>query len=285
MAYIDLHTHSNCSDGVLSPEELVGAAARAGLDTISLTDHDSIAGVARAIAAAEKYGIKVLPGVELSVAWQDWHDVHLLGYGIDIDNAPLLQALDNFAAQRANRNLEIIASVNRKLTAKGLEQLLPEEVTALADGVLGRPHIARALMARGYVSNMEEAFEHYLVPCNVPKAYWPMADAISAIHQAGGAAVLAHPTSITRDTDLLEKIIKDLSKIGLDGVEIYNSMASEAEASFLQGIANSLKLITTAGSDFHGIDEQDCIGKGRSGIRFSDALLPPLYEKIKLQKQ
>lgn len=275
MAYIDLHTHSNCSDGVLSPEELVTAARQAGLVAISLTDHDNITGVPRAIAAGEKAGIMVIPGVELSVAWHDWHDVHLLGYDIDIKNAELLKALDRFATQRANRNLEIISSINRKLVQKGLVQLTVEEVTNLADGVLGRPHIARALIARNHVQDMDEAFEQYLVPCNVPKTYWPMADAIIAIHNAGGIAVLAHPTSISHDLALLRKTIEELATIGLDGVEVYNSMASETEAAFLQEVAHNLKLITTAGSDFHGISPEDRIGKGRNGIRFSDALLRP----------
>lgn len=280
MIDIDLHMHSTCSDGVLEPEELVREAGRAGLGVIALCDHDCIAGVARAVAAGRAHGVEVLTGVELSVAWQGWRDVHLLGYGIDPASSELRQCLAAFAERRAGRNREIVASVNCRLEQQGRQPLDPDEVAALAGGVMGRPHIARALMARAYVASMEEAFERYLVPCDVPKTYWPMEEAIAVIRRAGGAAVLAHPTSISRDFTVLEKLIEALAAIGLDGVEVYNSMASEAEAAFLQGLTRRHRLVTTAGSDFHGIDPGDTMGKGRGGIRFSGALLPPLYARI-----
>lgn len=280
MIDIDLHMHSTCSDGLLEPEELVNAAGRAGLGVIALCDHDSIAGVARAMAAGRARGVEVLTGVELSVAWQNWRDVHLLGYGIDLASPELLRCLATFAERRANRNREIVAAVNRRLDHEGRQPLDPDDVTALAGGVMGRPHIARALMARAYVASMEEAFDRYLVPCDVPKTYWPMEEAIAAIRRAGGAAVLAHPTSISTDFTVLERLVGGLAAIGLDGVEVYNSMASEAEAAFLQGLTRRHRLVTTAGSDFHGIDPDDTMGKGRGGIRFSGALLPPLYARI-----
>jgi len=276
MTYIDLHLHSNCSDGLLEPEKLVEVAQLADLGVIALCDHDSISGVARAIEAGQKLGVDVLAGVELSVAWRDWHDVHLLGYAIDITAPELVGCLDAFARRRAYRNREIILSVNRLLEQKGLQPLLFSEVESLAEGVMGRPHIARALISRGYAVSLEDAFSRYLVPCNVPKKYWDMAEAIAVIRRAGGVAVLAHPTSISNDLTTLETIITELAALGLDGLEVYNSMATEQEAAFLQRLANRLHLLVTAGSDFHGIDAADSIGKGRGGIRFSDALLPPL---------
>lgn len=276
MSFIDLHLHSTCSDGLLSPEQLVAAARQAGLTTIALCDHDTVSGVSAFQQAATVAGIKVVPGVELSVAFREYEDIHLLGYGIDINNTELLANLHSFAMQRANRNREIIEAINAKLARQGKAPLEVAEVVALAGGVIGRPHIGRALIARGYAHDMQQAFDQYLVPCNVPKYYWPLPDALCAIRRAGGVAVLAHPTTISLDHRLLSDLMTELRTLGLDGLEVYNTLASEADSLFLQGLARRLDLLVTAGSDFHGIAPDERIGKGRGGIRFSDALLPPL---------
>lgn len=273
---IDLHMHSSCSDGVLPPEQLILKAQETGLSSIALCDHDTIAGVEAAIAAGKRYGVEVIPGVELSVCFKDYSDVHLLGYWIDIHAPELLKQLDAFAFRRANRNNEIVMAVNQRLQQECKEPIAIDEVEAFADGVMGRPHIARALIQRGYVTGMEEAFSRYLVPCDVPKTYWALEDALATIQRIGGVAVLAHPTSITQNQQLLTELISELKTLGLDGIEVYNSLATEHETMFLQGLANRLNLLTTGGSDFHGIEEHDLMGKGRGGIRFSNALLPPL---------
>lgn len=276
---IDLHTHSSCSDGVLPPAQLLAAAQLAGLSTIALCDHDTVSGVEAAILAGGKLGVEVIPGVELSVCFKGYTDVHLLGYWIDIYADELTERLDTFAFRRSNRNREIIMAVNQALQQEQKAPLTIEEVEALADGVMGRPHIARALLQRGYVSGMEDAFSRYLVPCDVPKTYWPMEDALRTIQRVGGVAVLAHPTSITRDQQILTELITELNELGLDGVEVYNTLAAEHEIMFLQSLANRLNLIPTGGSDFHGIEEHDLLGKGRGGTHFSDALLPPLRKR------
>jgi predicted metal-dependent phosphoesterase TrpH len=276
---IDLHLHSNCSDGVLTPDLLVAAAHQAGLTTIALCDHDTVAGVEMAIRAGQQVGIEVIPGVELSVCFKEFSDIHLLGYWIDTDAPELTQRLEEFAFRRANRNVEIILSVNHLLLQEGKVPLTVAEVETLAGGVMGRPHIARALLQRGYVAGMEDAFERYLVPCDVPKTYWPLENALATIHQVGGIAVLAHPTSITRNLQLLADLVSELKPLGLDGLEVHNSLADEHELMFLQRLANRLDLLSTGGSDFHGIEPVDCIGKRRGGSRFSDALLPPLRQR------
>jgi predicted metal-dependent phosphoesterase TrpH len=276
---IDLHLHSNCSDGVLTPETLVAAAQRAGLSTIALCDHDTISGVESAILSGQRLGVEVIPGVELSVCYKEFTDIHLLGYWIDRNAPELKDRLEEFALRRSNRNREIIIAVNQRLQQEGKEAICVEEVEAFADGVMGRPHIARALLQRGYVKDMEEAFTRYLIPCDVPKAYWPMENALSTVQRAGGVAVLAHPTSITRNQHLLTELITDLKQLGLDGLEVFNTLATEHEIMFLQKLANQQALIPTGGSDFHGIEPDDCIGKGRGGTRFSDALLPPLRQR------
>jgi 3',5'-nucleoside bisphosphate phosphatase len=274
--HIDLHLHSNMSDGVLTPTRLVETAAEAGLKTISLCDHDTVAGVAEAISAGNLIGLEVIPGVELSVSFMGLNDIHLLGYFIDIDSHELLKKLSSFAERRANRNVEIVEKINKLLEKSNLEIIVPGEAERFANGVLGRPHIARALMAKGYVRTMEEAFQKFLIPCNVPKLYWEMEDAISTVHKAGGIAVLAHPTTVTKDRTRLAEIIRLLQGLELDGIEVYNALGSESEMTFLQGITRQLGLIATAGSDFHGIEHEDRIGKGRGGIRFSEYLLPPI---------
>lgn len=276
MGFIDLHLHSCCSDGILTPEQVVLAARDAGVTTVALCDHDTVAGVADAMSAGTVAGVCVIPGVELSVAFHEHQDVHLLGYGMHSTSPELLAQLDAFATRRANRNREIVEAVNTRLTSQGQPPLLVSEVEALAGGVIGRPHIARALMARGYVTSTQQAFEQYLIPCNVPKYYWPMVDALATIHRMGGVAVLAHPTTITGDYQVLDDLITELQSIGLDGVEVYNTLASESDMLFLQGLARRLNLLVTGGSDFHGTNPEERIGKGRGGIRFSDALLPPL---------
>ena len=276
---VDLHMHSSCSDGVLPPAQLPATAQLAGLSTIALCDHDTVAGVETAIQAGSELGVEVIPGVELSVCFKGYTDVHLLGYWIDIHAPELTEQLDTFAFRRSNRNREIIMAVNHVLQQEQKEPLTIAEVEALADGVMGRPHIARALYQRGYVSGMEDAFSRYLVPCDVPKTYWPMEDALKTIQRVGGVAVLAHPTSITRDQRILTELITELKELGLDGLEVYNTLAAEHEIVFLQTLANHLSLIPTGGSDFHGIEEHDQIGKGRGGTRFSDALLPPLRKR------
>lgn len=281
---IDLHLHSNCSDGILSPTEVVKMAAQAGLQTIALCDHDSVAGVSEAALAAGTMAVEVIPGVELSVCFAEFTDVHLLGYYFDQHAVELHERLHEFAVRRSNRNREIVAAVNCVLTQQNRLPLDLAEVEQLANGVMGRPHIARALLQRGYVSSMEEAFQRYLIPCDVPKTYWPMVDALATLKRIGGVAVLAHPTSITHDLELLSTLIGQLQQVGLDGIEVYNSLATEYEMAVLQKLANNLGLLTTGGSDYHGIDPGDQMGKGRGGIRFPDTLLPPLRRRA-MEKQ
>ncbi|HIJ95737.1 MAG TPA: PHP domain-containing protein [Desulfuromonadales bacterium] len=277
---IDLHIHSSFSDGTLTPAELVALAHSHDVNVIAIADHDTVAGVADGSAAALAYGITVIPAVELSVQFESWTDVHLLGYGIDYRNVSFLEQLNAFQRHRAGRSGEILARVNDVLGAEGRLVISRNEVESSALGALGRPHIARALLKRGYVENMEDAFQRYLIPCAVPKQYWLIDDAIAALHRIGGVAVLAHPTSISKDLPVLQKMIVALQSKGLDGLEVYNNMAWSHEMEFLRRLAVDLGLIMTAGSDFHGNEQGLEIGRGRAGIRFEDSLLAPLYERL-----
>jgi len=252
--FVDLHVHSTCSDGVHTPEEVVRMATDAGLTAMALADHDSIAGVEAACAAGKKYGIEVLTGVELSVVWNQWHDIHLLGYGFDTGHGALCAALEEFRAHRESRNEKIVANINQCLDEEGREPIEFARVAALAEGALGRPHIARALMEKGHAVDMEDAFRRYLRPCNVEKWAFPVTQAIDLIHRAGGVAVLAHPPFITNRRSRLERLIKAFAEMGMDGMEIYNSGTSDDQFPWYLRLARSLGLIVTGGSDFHGIE-------------------------------
>lgn len=277
---IDLHIHSSFSDGAFTPAELIALAAQLDVQTIAIADHDSVAGIEEATITGSGAGVTVLPAVELSVTFDELQDVHLLGYGINFRDETFLLNLDGFMQRREGRNGEILERVNCCLREEGRDSLDLERVLAFARGSIGRPHIARALLERGYADTVEDAFRRYLGPCNVPKSYWPMAEAIAEIHRIGGAAVLAHPTSISKNLTALGPVIADLQLLGLDGIEVYNNMGWPLEIEFLRRTAVESGLLMTAGSDFHGIEEGLAIGRGREGIRFDSALLAPLYERI-----
>lgn len=278
--FIDLHIHSNYSDGAFSPEELVQRASAAELVAIAIADHDSVAGVSQCITAGLQRNIDVVPAVELSVQFKSWQDVHLLGYGIDVTDDVFLNKLNGFRERREHRNIDILERVNDMLAEEQRAAIDLSEVLAFARDAIGRPHIARALLERGYASTVEDAFKRYLVPCNVPKCYWPIDDAIKEIRRIGGIAVLAHPTSVSTDRQELRDIIAELSDLGLDGIEVFNNMATVDEMEFLRRFAVETGLLVTGGSDFHGIEEGLEMGRGRGGIRFSDAILAPIRKRL-----
>lgn len=277
---IDLHVHTCFSDGALSPDELIDMAVVLGISTVAIADHDTVAGVATGIMAGHQRGIEVMPAVELSVQFQEWRDVHLLGFGIDFADAGFLEKLERFREARVQRNANILERVNDQLASEGRSPLMGADVQKHARDTVGRPHIARALLGAGHASSVEDAFRRYLVPCNIPKAYWAIEDAIQEIRRIGGVAVLAHPTSITTDRSLLRQIIAALIGLGLDGIEVFNNQAQPDDMEFLRRLSLELRLLITAGSDFHGIEPGLEMGKGRGGIRFDGSLLTPLHNLI-----
>jgi len=278
--FIDLHIHSNFSDGAFSPSDLVKMAKEQNLVCISIADHDSVAGIKDGLIASKLAGIEFIPAIEISVQFNSWHDVHLLGYGIDFDDSNFQDKLSDFREKRKSRNVDILARINESLRIEGRQEIDINEVLIHAKDTIGRPHIARALLERGYVKNMEDAFQRYLVPCNIPKYYWPIEDAITEIKRLRGIAVLAHPTTITTDRQQLCDIISELKTLGLEGIEVFNNMAQAHEMEFLRRRTEEAGMFVTAGSDYHGIEEGLIIGRGRSGIRFSDSLLIPIRKRF-----
>ena len=279
-SYIDLHMHSNFSDGALSPTALLELAKAEGLITIAIADHDSVAGIPEAISAGTAMDIEIIPAVELSVQFRTWRDVHLLGYGIDYSDSGFCERLNSFRERRERRNVEILQRVNDTLNIEMKPTIELSEVLAYTRDAIGRPHIARALLEKGYVDSIEEAFRRYLIPCNVPKCYWPIDDAIKELQRLGGVAVLAHPTTISGDRQELHNIVRELAIMGLDGIEVFNNLVLPSEMEYLRRLAEELGQVITGGSDFHGIEEGQKMGRGRGGIRFSSQLLTPLRKRL-----
>jgi len=251
MQLIDLHVHSNASDGTYAPAEVVRLAKEGGLRALALTDHDTIDGLAEAVAAAPRYGVEVIPGVEVSARFPGG-SMHILGLDINFPNGHLNERLAVLKRARAERNPQIIA----KLNALGIKITLKEVEKLSGQGQMGRPHIARALMEAGYVRSIQEAFDLYLRydgRAYVPKFRFPPAEAIAMIREVQGVPVLAHPFTLNLESAAaLKNTLEELMALGLAGVEaIYSEHTPEQEALYLR-LAGELGLLVTGGSDFHG---------------------------------
>jgi hypothetical protein len=280
--WVDLHLHSTCSDGRFPPAEVIRQAAVAGLSAVALTDHDNVDGIDQALAAGAVLGVEVLPAVELSVQWETWEDIHILGYGIDHHQPALTAALAEFRAFRGGRNERIVANINARLQEEGRAPIDFAEVRARAAGTPGRPHIAQVLMERGYVAGQEQAFHQYLIPCNEPKRFFPLQDAIGLLHGAGGVAVLAHPSYISDQRAELLQLFDAFAALGLDGIEAYNNRATNDDIDWLISQARRRRLIVTGGSDYHGIPGTEIvIGGGRGNLRIPYSCVEEIRSALK----
>ena len=244
---IDLHTHSTASDGVLSPTALIAYAAERGVRVLGLTDHDTVSGIAEARAAGEERNVEVVPGVELSTQ-VNGREVHILGYFIDATDAAFIARLEELAARRRVRIERMVA----RLGEIGVP-LDPARVFELAGtGSIGRPHVARAMIERGYVASVSEAFDRYLArdrPGYVPRQPFSPEEAVSLIRGTGGVPVLAHPGT----TGDIEGTLDRLEPVGLLGVEVYYGEYDHETRQALKAVADRRGLIATGGSDFHGL--------------------------------
>lgn len=242
---IDLHLHSKASDGSLLPEQVVELATHLNLKTISLTDHDSVDGIEQAMMAAKKFGIEVIPGIEMS-SDVDGRDVHILGYHIDHLDASFNKILRELKLNRESRTEQIV----KKLTDQGVS-ISMDDVRAQSDkGTLGRAHIARAMLKKGEVENIQVAFDKYIGrngPAYVSKSALKVKDIISIITGVGGIPVLAHP-GISK----VDKLIPGFAEEGLRGLEVFHSEHSSVDVSRYREMATNLGLIMTGGSDCHG---------------------------------
>jgi 3',5'-nucleoside bisphosphate phosphatase len=244
---LDLHLHSTVSDGRLSPTALIEAAVAAGLDVVALTDHDTSAGLPEARAAAAGSSLLVVPGIEVSTR-HGAQDLHILGYWIDPAHPAILDHQEVAGRRRSDRMRRMVD----KLQRMHIEIEFEDVVAAAGPGarVLGRPHLARALLAGGHVRFYGEAFDRYLHdggPAFVLEAFPSVAEAIELIHRAGGLAVWAHPPR-----DVFETEFRDFVGAGLDGVECLRPGTPPADSQYFEGMARAAGLLVTGGSDWHG---------------------------------
>lgn len=272
---IDLHMHSTASDGTDAPAVIIKKCAKLNLECSSITDHDTIDAQAEAAEAAKKYGIKYLTGVEFSVRHEG--ELHILGYGVDIFDSSFITELEALRESRLAR-VDLILG---KLKELGIP-ISREDVVRNASGhTLGRPHVALALIEKGYAADFNEAFKKYLNEgglCYVKRRKLDPAGAIDLIHAAGGMAVLAHPKFIR--TSNIEGLIGEMQEMGLEGVEAYYPAHTDTEARRYENIAKSKGLLITAGSDYHGtMRVRSAIASERRKSKYLTASLQKIMAK------
>ncbi len=241
---IDLHAHSTASDGTASPTLFVETAARAGLNVVALTDHDTVAGVEEAVQAAAPLGVRVVAGVELSVV-DGKDEVHLLGLHL-ADVHPIADALSGFRDGRLARAEAMVAALNTLGVPVTIDAVLAEA----QGGAVGRPHVARALMAGGHVGDIREAFDKYLGagrPAFVEKPKLIVEDGVNLIHQAGGLAIWAHPGDEGR-RGKFERLVA----AGIDGAEVRHPGHNASDQSRISALIDFFHLVPSGGSDWHG---------------------------------
>lgn len=264
--FIDLHTHSTASDGSFSPGELIKLACEQHLAAVALTDHDTVAGIDDFLAAAKNSGIIAIPGVEISTIF-DKRELHIIGLFIDHNNLPLKNFLNYIRLKRDARNARIIA----KLQNRGYDITL-EDAAALAGGdVIGRPHIARAMLEKYDFENIQDVFDKLLKkgrPAYSPREVTTPKEAIEHIHRAHGIAVWAHPIfRQVNEYQWCRKVIKYLKRIQLDALEVFYSSFNAEQSAYLLERAEEFNLALSGGSDFHGFSNEIQIGVGNGGLR------------------
>ncbi len=279
MNYIDLHVHSNASDGSFSPEEVVDLAKNAGLSTFALTDHDTIDGIEKAQEYAKKIGgIEVIPGTELSCYYGD-REIHIVGLFVDYQNSAFCKALEDLKIAREQRNQQMV----QKFVDAGIPLTIEELKHGNPNSVITRAHFARVLVEKGICKDKKEAFEKYLgigCPFYLPKPKVTPEHVLSLILNAGGTAILAHPYSYKLSRTEVEHLLDEtLVPLGLAGMECYYSTYDNGQTQELRSIAYKRNLLVSGGSDFHGAVKPDIsIGTGRGNLRIPEKILITIKE-------
>lgn len=270
----DLHTHTAASDGLRSAAAVVARAREIGLHAVAVTDHDTTAGLAEAAAAGRQAGLQVIPGIELST-WSDrWHrEIHLLGYGLPADGGTLAPLLAETRRARRERAREIVARLQRL----GLDLTWDDVAAQAGAGAVGRPHVARALLRRGLVTSIGEAFDRYLAagrPAFVPRPRLSPEAGIEALRGAGAVPVLAHPGLLRMSLDDATWL-ESLRRKGLAGIEAFHSRHTHRQVARVLALARRLELLVTGGSDCHGPGpgQPELLGSVRVPSRWVERLL------------
>lgn len=272
---VDLHLHSLRSDGTDSPAEIVAGGAAAGLTALALTDHDTLDGIAEARDAAERTGIRLIPGTELSVDWPTG-TMHMLVYHLEPGRGPLQDELDMLRSARTTRNRAIL----ERLAHHGIAIAYEDVEAEAGGGVIGRPHIAAILVERGHVAGMAEAFEHWLGRGRPAYVERKRLDAVTAIQLAlasGAVPVIAHPHTLGVAASEFRSAFEELAAAGLAGIESYYAEYDVELRNHLAGICDALGIVPTGGSDYHGRYKPGLsIGTGRGDLRVPDDVVDRL---------
>jgi len=258
---VDLHIHTSISDGRFSPQEIVERSARLGLSVIAICDHDNTNGIPPALKAAKAFQrLEVIPGVEIST-YAPSNEVHVLGYFMDFNNSKLRNTLADSRNSRLERAKEMISKLNELDIDISWQQV--QQVAG--DSTVGRPHIARTMLDKGYIKSFKEAFDKYIGlggPAYVERHKITPPQAVALIKEANGLPVLAHPLTINEP----EKMIIELKAAGLVGIEVYYNAYNKVERNTLALLANKYNLIASGGSDYHGLDDKAETMLGDAGV-------------------
>ncbi len=275
---IDLHIHTNFSDGDNSPQEIVQMALHKNLAAIAITDHDTVEGIGPAEREAQGTKLEIIPGVELSVNWKG-RATHLLGYYFNRDNKQLQDGLLWIQQGRIERNERIV----ERLIELGCSVSMEEVGEIAGSGLVGRPHFARLLIKKGVVRDMEQAFGHYLgagAKAYIPRRSMDLAEAVALLHHAGGAAVVAHPFTLGYNDDEFAEEVVEMAAVGLDGLEVFYPKHSRSFTRKLRLRADELHFVMTGGSDYHGNIRSNATLAGGKNVFVSASLLDGLRQRV-----
>ncbi len=275
---VDLHTHSIFSDGTATPEELVQMAALLKLKGLALTDHDTMEGYEQAAAAGRRHGVEIIPGLEVSCTYGDF-SLHILGYLVDPGHHLLQEKLLLIQKGRQERNRKII----ERLVDLGIDITRSELEILSSCGQTGRPHIARLLMNKKIVPDINSAFRRYLgkgKPAYAKRFSFTAAETIEFIHQAGGVAVLAHPGKLDPAMRAQPRLVHELTERGLDGLEIYYPSHPRKMQKKLHRLAEQYNLLKTGGSDYHGGNRPNSgLAGSRKSVCPPDTIMEDLHKR------
>ena len=276
--YIDLHTHSTCSDGILTPTALVDHAVERKLCAIALTDHDTVSGVSEAMNQGQLRGLEVIAGIEVSSDFNNT-SLHILGYGIDHHNQEFIEFITRLQQARHTRNLGIL----NRLQQLGIP-IEQQELDKLASDQVGRPHFAELLLKKGIVNSFQNAFSEYLksgCPAFVKHIRPESSEVIARISAAGGLSMLAHPACIDPSGERIPSLVSDLKQQGLDGIEAYYPSHSNKTTKALLQVAEDHNLLVCGGTDFHGTGRSSTpLGGNKKTIRIPLKILEKIKEHI-----
>lgn len=277
MKAVDLHTHSNKSDGSLTPAQLISYAAEKQLSAIALSDHDTVEGIDEAIEAGRGKNIEVIPAIEFSTEYEG-RDIHILGLYIDHHSREFEKYLQNFRDARDSRNRKMC----QKLSSFGIDITYEELVDQYKGSVITRAHYAAFLMEKGYVKSRAEAFERFIgdhAPCFIPRQKVTPMQAVKLIRKAGGIPILAHPVLYHMGKEKLEKLIRELKAAGLAGLEAVYSTYNSSEERQMRQLAEKYELLISGGSDFHGKNKPGLdLGSGYGHLFIPEKILQDLKE-------